>query len=137
MAHYRVGEHLYDMDPTTWPNVDVATVQRQLGVGLSRFMEMLEGMDVNAVQAMIHVLRRRDEPGLRVDDVTFTIREYLDAIELTDTDIRDTWPILEVGQKPAFLASLTDDQRERLFVDGELVTVPVPLDGTSGEGSET
>ena len=44
MAHYRVADQLYDMDPTSWPNVDVSAVQRALGCGLSKFMERLEEM---------------------------------------------------------------------------------------------
>lgn len=137
MAHYRVGERLYDMDPTTWPNADVSSVQRALGCGLSKFMERLEEMDVDAVQALIWVLRRRDESGLRIDAVTFTIREYMAAIEVTDDEVRETWPGLTVDERPLFIASLPADQQARLFVDGDLVTEAAPLDPAVTAPTET
>jgi len=138
MAHYRVGDESYDMDPTTWPNVDVAAVQRALGCGLSKFMERLEDIDVDAVQALIWVLRRRSEPGLRIADVTFTVREYLAAIETTDDDVKESWPLLDDQQKAALLAGLPEDQKARLFMDGVLIKEPpVPFDAAGSAATET
>jgi len=132
MAHYRVGAELYDMDPTVWPNVDVSAVQRALGCGLAEFMERMEKMDVDAIQAMIWVLRRRNEPGLRLDAVSFTIREFTESIELTDTDIRDAWAGIKAEDRPALIEQMTDEQRARLIdANGELIREEtVPLDAS-------
>lgn len=140
MAHFRIGEQLYDMDPTTWPNVDVSSVQRELGCGLPKFLERLEEMDVDAIQATIWVLRRRQDPGLKIEDVSFTIREYIDAIEVTDTDVQESYPTLAFEDRAKFKASLPEDQQERLFFDdGRLkpVGAAAPLDGAGTTGSET
>lgn len=136
MAHYRIGETLYNADPTTWPNADVSAVQRALGCSLGKFMERLGDMDVDAIQALIWVLQRRTEPGLRIDQVQFTIRDYLANIVTTDEDVASTWPVLTADQRGPFLESLDAEQRDRLFVDGQLrAEPPVPLAGTATTGT--
>ncbi len=140
MAHFRVGDKLYDMDPTTWPNLDVAAVQRELGYGLPKFIEGLEQIDMDAVRALIWVLRRRDEPALKVEDVTFTIREYIAGVEQTDLDVQETYPALAFENRKTFRESLPQDQQDRLFLpDGRLkqVGAAAPLDGESTTGSAT
>ncbi len=129
MPQYRIGDNAYDMDPTTWTNVDVSSVQRALGCGLATFMERLDDMDIDAIQAMLWVFRRRTEPSLRLDDVVFTLREFTANVEISDDEIRATWAQVEAKDRAVFLAELGDDQRDRLFVDGELIPeVPaVPL----------
>ncbi len=131
MAHYRIGDELYDMDPTVWPNADVSSVQRALGCGLSKFMERMEEMDVDAIQAMIWVLRRRQDPSLRLDGVSFTIREFTENIELTDDDIRDAWSSVKAEDRPALVSQMSDEQRARLLDEnGELIRDAAPLDSS-------
>ncbi len=140
MAHFRVGDKLYDMDPTTWPNADVSSLQRQLGCGLSKFMERLEDSDVDAIQAMIWVLRRRDDPGLKLEDVTFTFREYIASIEQTDRDVQDVYPTLDFEVRKTFKAQLPQEQQDRLFLeDGRLkpIGAAAPLASAGTTDSET
>lgn len=111
MAHLRVGEALYDLDITNWPNVDVASAQRKLGCSSAKFQERIDDMDVDALQVLIWVLRRRQDPSLRVDQVTFTIREFLDKIELSDSDVRHAWEQADDDQLTAEVAKLTAEQQ--------------------------
>jgi hypothetical protein len=115
MAHYRIGDNLYDVDPTTWSNVEVSAVQRALGCSLQVFMERLGEMDVDAIQALIWTLRKRTEPSARIDSVTFTIREYMDSIEMSDQDVRDAWPTIPAESRDGFLSALDVDQVSRMF----------------------
>lgn len=146
MAHYRIGDEVYDGDPTAWQNIEVSAVQRALGCSLSKFMVRLGEMDVDAIQAFIWTLRKRTEPSLRCDAVTFTLREYMANIVMTDQDVRDTYPSIEADDdatdkaksladnKARFLASLEPDQVARLFdADDNLVpeVAPVPLESTA------
>ena len=131
MAYYRVDDNLYDLDPMSWPNVDLSSVQRALGCSTEKLIVRLDEMDVDAVQAVIWIFRRRTEPGLRIDNVTFTLYEFMDCLELSDAEVREAFNGLETDEdRAAFIAgkNVTDDQRERLFADGQLVEVPVPLD---------
>lgn len=143
MAHYRIGEEIYDGDPTTWQNVEVSAVQRALGCGLAKFMARLKEMDVDAIQAFIWTLEKRTNPSLRIGDVNFTLREYIANVVMTDEDVRDIWPALEPDEdatdkaksleenRTAFLESLDMEQRARLFDEnGNLVPVErdAPLD---------
>lgn len=145
MAHFRVGDQVYDADPTTWQNVEVSAVQRALGCSLGKFMDRLKDMDVDAIQAFIWTLRKRQEPSLRIDAVLFTLREYMADVVMTDQDVRETWPEIEsdpdaedkvkslAENKAAFLASLEPDQVARLFdADGNLIpeVAPDPLEST-------
>lgn len=132
MAHYRIGENVYDGDPTTWMNSEVSAVQRALGCGLAKFMDRLGEMDVDAIQAFVWILRRRTEPSLRIDGVEFTIRSYMADIVMTDDDVRETWPAIEsdkdaddkdaslADNRARFVASLEPEQVARLFTDGVL-----------------
>lgn len=121
MAHYKIGDNLYNADPTTWPNVDVASVQRVLGCSAGVFLDRIGTVDVLAIQALIWVLRRRTEPALKIDEVEFTLREFFENTVDTDDDVRENWPTMqgttkeEAEQRKQYLARLPVDQRERLF----------------------
>lgn len=134
MAHYRIGDELYDVDPTTWQNVEVSAVQRALGCSLQAFMSRLGEMDVDAIQALIWTLRKRAEPSLRIGDVNFTIRDYLAGIEMSDQDVRDAWPQIKTEDREGFLNALEAGQVSRLFdLDRNLLpedATPDPLDST-------
>lgn len=140
MAYYRVGDNLYDLDPMGWPNVDLSSVQRALGCSTEKLIDRLDEMDVDAVQAVIWIFRRRTEPGLRVGDVTFTLYEFMAALEFSDDEVRTMFADLGTDEdREKFIegANVTDDQRERLFADGKLVEVPVPLDSEADSESLT
>lgn len=145
MAHYRIGEEVYDADPTTWLNAEVSAVQRALGCSLGKFMQRLAEMDVDAIQAFIWTLRKRTESGLRIDAVSFTLREYMADVVMTDQDVRDTYPLIEAdkdaedpaaslaGNRANFLADLDAEQVARLFdADGNLLpeVAEDPLEST-------
>lgn len=121
MAHYRIGENLYDMDPTTWPPADLKAVKAELGVGVAKFLPLIEDLDPDAIQTLIWIFRRRTEPGLARTDVDFTLQTFMASVEQTDEDIRSVYHTLDFKARDALRESLPDEQRERLFLpDGRM-----------------
>jgi hypothetical protein len=136
MAHYKIGDTLYDMDPTTWPPADLKAIKAELGVGIAKFFPLLEEMDPDAIQTMLWIFRRRAEPNLARNDVEFTLREFIQNTTNTDEDVQETYPTLDFAQRDVFRDSLPAEQRERLFEpDGRLkqIGVNAPLVQTISE----
>ncbi len=131
MPQYRIGDELYDMDLGEFPNHELSAIKRTMGCGVGKFQELFEEMDPDAIQTMIWILRRRSEPGLRPDDVTFTLNEFSNNIVLKDEEIRIAAMQLTGDDRATMIRSLDPEQRDRLFdADGGLIPeVPaVPLD---------
>lgn len=80
-----VGGQSWDVDLAKLLNVEIIAIERAVGMSVVELGEALDRGSVLALTAVVWVMRRRGDPGLKFDDVTFPIGE-LDSTWVQDED---------------------------------------------------
>jgi hypothetical protein len=73
VARITVDGQPYELDVNNLLNVELIAITKATGMELPQLGQALKDGSVLALTALVWVLRRRSEPGLRFDDVQFTI----------------------------------------------------------------
>lgn len=68
-----VGERSWEVHLERLLNVEVMAIERAVGMTVVEFGEALEKGSVTALTAIAWILRRREEPGLKFEDVQFEL----------------------------------------------------------------
>lgn len=78
------------MDPRELSNWDLIAIQKACGLRMKELADGLSSMDMEALTALLWSSRRKDEPALRYQDVTFLLGDMTavgdDGVELTTED---------------------------------------------------
>ena len=114
-----IGEESYPFDPESLRNDEADALERALGYSFTEFGKKLRGGYTSAVTAYVWIMRRREDPKVRMSDVQFTLSDisigYSDdearAALAAQTDDEDGTAEENRGQ---LLASLPEDQRARV-----------------------
>jgi len=61
----------YDYDPDTLRNDEAMAIEAALGVTFKQWSDQLSAGSVAALTALVWTVRKREEPALRFNDVTF------------------------------------------------------------------
>ena len=126
-----IGEESYPFDPEQLRNDEADALERTLGYSFTEFGKRLRGGYTSAVTAYVWVMRRREDPKVRMSDVRFTVGDI--SIGYSDDEARRALAAQEDDEdgtaeenRARFLASLPDDQRARV----EAEVTADPLDST-------
>ncbi len=86
----RLGEQEWTTDASLGQllNVEVMAIERATGMALNEFTQALQRGSLTSITALIWVLRRRQEPGLELDAVSFVLDDL-------DTEVIDDDPAAE------------------------------------------
>lgn len=84
MPSIKIGEHVLDIDPAKLLNVEFIAIERatQGRLTMNALNKAMQAGSMEAITALVWVLRKRHEPQLRFDDVTFSLMD----VEALDDD---------------------------------------------------
>ena len=127
-----IGEESYPFDPDSLRNDEADALERALGYSFTEFGKKLRGGYTSAVTAYVWIMRRREDPKVRMSDVQFTLSDisigYSDdeakAALAAQTDDEDG---TAEENRARVLASLPADQRAR--VEAEVDADPLASAG--------
>lgn len=66
-----IGDDSWDVELGRFLNVEIMAIERQTGMTASEFEDALNRGSMTAHTALVWLVRRRTEPGLKFDDVVF------------------------------------------------------------------
>jgi hypothetical protein len=75
-VRFRVGDHIYDYEPGSMTNSEAMAIEKVMGKTFDQWMKDLTAGSMYATTALVWHLQRRENPGLRFDDVTFTLGDF-------------------------------------------------------------
>ena len=78
----------YDFDTASIRNDEAIAIETALGCTFKQWSQQLQDFSVSALTALVWIIRRREEPGLRFGDVTFE----LGSLHIEDDDADPTSP---------------------------------------------
>lgn len=101
-------------DKRTWdyksadlPSSEAEDIEEAVGVTFDEWQQKLLMGGMKARRALLWILRRRDEPGLKFADVAFTVREFT-----LDFDAGEKADVRREVQKST---QLSDDEKRQVF----------------------
>jgi len=123
-----IGEESYPFDPDSLRNDEADALERALGYSFTEFGKKLRGGYTSAVTAYVWIMRRREDPKVRMSDVQFTLSDI--SIGYSDDEAKaalaaqiDDEDGTADENRQRFLASLPDEQRAR--VEAEIDADPL------------
>lgn len=132
-----IGDESYLFDPEALRNDEADALERALGYSFTEFGKRLRDGYTSAVTAYVWVMRRREDPKVRMSDVKFTVGDI--KVSYSDDEARaalaaqtDDEDGTAEENRARLLASLPDDQRARV----EAEAADDPLDSTGPESVE-
>jgi hypothetical protein len=78
------GDEKFEFSPDDILNVEAIAVKKKIGMDVQQWMEAVSKFDAEAVTALIWVAKKRTQPTLRYEDVSFPLSSL--GFELTDEE---------------------------------------------------
>lgn len=102
----------YEFDEKRIMNVEAIAVKRVTSehLGFVDFMRAVSESDVEAITALVWIVRKRSEPDLRFTDVEFNIIEFIESLKSdeepdAESDPTDSTTTHEPGSQPSLTTS--------------------------------
>lgn len=83
MLRFALDGTKYEFDEKRLMNVEAIAIKRVTSekLGFVDWMQAVSESDVEAITALVWIVRKRTEPDLRFSDVEFSIVEFIESLE--------------------------------------------------------
>lgn len=78
------GDEKFEITPDKILNVEAIAVKRKTGLDFKAWMQGLEDFDAEAVTALVWIAKKRIEPNVRYEDISFPLAQV--EFELTEDE---------------------------------------------------
>lgn len=81
------GDGKWEISPKDILNVEAIAIKKKIGKDFADWMESLGRMDAESITALVWIARKRQEPTLKYEDVSFALGSI--DFELNDEEIAE------------------------------------------------
>ena len=120
----KIGDETYPLNTNALRNDEADAVERALGYSIAEFEQRLKAGWSSALTAYIWIMRRRNDPKLRLSDVKFTLSDV--DTEFTDDEVRSILKAQDDDDdgtaeenRARVLASIPEGQRARIEAEAD------------------
>lgn len=108
MLRFAIDGQKYEFDQGRVMNVEAIAIKRVTSehLGFVEWLKAVGDSDVEAITALVWIVRKRIEPELRFSEVEFNVMEFIESLEMdeepdAEPDPTASTPTPEPGSQPS------------------------------------
>lgn len=112
MLRFAIDGEKYEFDQHRVMNVEAIAIKRVTSenLGFIDWLKAVSESDVEAITALVWIVRKRIEPELKFSEVEFNVMEFIESLEIDaetdeESDPTDSTTTPDVGSPPSLTTS--------------------------------